>query len=69
MESEEIEGAKLRSLIDECLHQITFLEKSQDALKEALVMDPDDADFLLAVNENHGVILSKQVKDVIRIPT
>mmetsp|Transcript_32451 Transcript_32451/g.30938 ORF Transcript_32451/g.30938 Transcript_32451/m.30938 type:complete len:191 (-) Transcript_32451:212-784(-) len=62
MESEEIEGAKIRSLLDECLHQITFLQKSQESLKEALIECPDDEDFLLAVSENNDVIQSKGVK-------
>jgi hypothetical protein len=64
MESEEIEGAKIRSFIDECLHQITFLQKSQESLKEALIECPDDEDFLLAVSENDDVIQFKRVRIV-----
>jgi hypothetical protein len=66
MESEEIEGAKIRSLIDECMHQITFLQKSQVSLNEALIECPDDEDFLLAVSENNVVIQSKEAK-IIRL--
>lgn len=66
MESEEIEAAKIRSLIDECLHQITFLQKSQVSLNEALIECPDDEDFSLAVSENNVVIQSKQAK-IIRL--
>eukprot|EP00953_Heterococcus_sp_UTEX-ZZ885_P004363 2861-Heterococcus_DN1.PRE.6 len=50
----------LQEELNELLNSITHLERSNSELREALTSDPNDADFLQAVQENEGVLLKKQ---------
>jgi hypothetical protein len=58
------EAYEIRMLIDENLHQIRHLERSQNELREALKETPDDADFIIAVAENDKIIAAKKHKVV-----
>jgi hypothetical protein len=60
VEDDERHATEIRSLIDETIHQILFLEQSQQHLTDALLDVPDDEDFLLAFEENKEVILEKK---------
>lgn len=50
----------LREELEEELHKIDHLERSQNELKIALQACPQDKDFLLAVRENEGILSSKR---------
>lgn len=57
----------LRHFIEETMHKISHLERSQHELKEALAMDPEDTDFLNAMSENEIVISKKKDKLTIAV--
>jgi hypothetical protein len=50
----------LQEELSELLNSITHLERSNSELRDALDNDPEDADFLQAVQENEAVLLKKQ---------
>jgi hypothetical protein len=50
----------LRAMIEELTNQINALERSQRELADALVEEPDDADFLVAVQENEVILARKR---------
>jgi hypothetical protein len=50
----------LRAMIEELTNQINALERSQRELAVALVEEPDDADFLAAVQENEVILMRKR---------
>ena len=61
-EDDEKHANEVRLLIEENQHQIMFLQKSQESLKDAILEFPDDSDFLEAIQENSNVIESKHKK-------
>jgi hypothetical protein len=50
----------LQEELNELLNSITHLERSNSELREALTSDPDDTDFLQAVQENEAILFKKQ---------
>ena len=61
-EDDQKHANEIRLLIEECQHQISFLVKSQESLREALTDDPTDSDFIEAIEENTHVIALKRTK-------
>ena len=52
----------LRSLIEENLHQLEHLTRSQHEISEYLSSEPNDADFAAALSENEISIARKKVR-------
>jgi hypothetical protein len=50
----------LRSLIEENLHQLEHLIRSQHEIREYLLIDPGDADFSAALSENEVAMSLKK---------
>ena len=61
LEEDDQNGASnIRAQIEECQHQLIFLQKSQKSLYEAILEFPDDSDYIIAVEENNCVIEQKE---------
>jgi hypothetical protein len=56
----------LKELIARLSNQIKHLDRSQQELREALLADPHDHDFLAAVDENEAV-LAKKVASILEL--
>lgn len=61
-DDDERHASEIRLLIEECQHQVIFLQKSQESLQEALQEYPNDADFVDALAENSDIIKQKHTK-------
>ena len=61
-DEEKFEAFELRSLVEEQMHQIKHLQRSQLELLAALAETPGDADFLDAFTDNERVLISKNEK-------
>ena len=61
-EDDQSEASNIRAQIEECQHQLIFLQKSQKSLYEAILEFPDDSDYIIAVEENNCVIEQKELR-------
>ena len=61
-ELEFMNNDSLRTALEECLNQIQRLEESQFELASALQIEPEDRDYIEAIEENNVVLMNKRKK-------